>query len=69
MYFYVVLCIVCFVLFSMLFACICVLNYWHWVATQLQLNISYQILTTNNSSRKMATLDITEAIVVQIVNQ
>jgi hypothetical protein len=40
MYFYVVLCIVCFVTFSVLFACICVLYYCHRVATQLQLNIS-----------------------------
>jgi len=43
MYFCVVLCIVCFVSFSLLFICICVLNYCHWVATQLQLNISYHI--------------------------
>jgi len=42
MYFYV-LCIVCFVSFSVLFVCICVLNYCHRVATQLQLNISYHI--------------------------
>jgi hypothetical protein len=41
MYFCVVLCIVCFVSFSALFVCICVLNYRHRVATQLQLNISY----------------------------
>jgi len=41
MYFCVVLCIVCFVSFSVLFACICVLNYCHWLANQLQLNISY----------------------------
>ena len=41
MYFCVVLCIVCFVSFSILFVCICVLNYCHRVATQLQLNISY----------------------------
>jgi hypothetical protein len=41
MYFCVVLCIVCFVSFSVLFVCICVLYYCHRVATQLQLNISY----------------------------
>jgi len=29
--------------FSVLFVCICVLNYCHRVATQLQLNISYRI--------------------------
>jgi len=39
--FCVVLCIVCFVTFPVLFVCICVLNYCHRVATQLQLNISY----------------------------
>ena len=41
--FCVVLCIVCFVSFSVLFVCICVLYYCHRVATQLQLNISYHI--------------------------
>jgi hypothetical protein len=45
MYFCVVLCIVYFVSFSVLFACICVLNNCHRVATQLQLNISYHINT------------------------
>ena len=39
----VVLCILCFVSFSVLFLCICVLYYCHRVATQLQLNISYII--------------------------
>jgi hypothetical protein len=43
MYFCVVLCIVCFVSFSVLFVCICVLYYRHRLATQLQLNISYII--------------------------
>ena len=43
MYFCVVLSIVCFVSLSVLFVCICVLNYCHRVATQLQLNISYII--------------------------
>jgi len=43
MYFCVVLCIVCFVTYSVLFVCKCVLYYCHRVATQLQLNISYQI--------------------------
>ena len=38
-----VVCIVCFVSFSVLFVCICVLYYCHRVATQLQLNISYHI--------------------------
>ena len=44
MYFCVVLCIVCFVSFSVLFVCICVLYYCHRVATQLQLNI-YHIIS------------------------
>jgi len=44
MNFCVVLCIVCFVSLSVLFVCICVLNYCHRVATQLQLNISYHII-------------------------
>jgi hypothetical protein len=35
-YFCVVLCIDCFVSFSVLFVCICVLNYCHRLATQLQ---------------------------------
>jgi len=39
--FCVVLCIVCFVSFSVFFVCKCVLYYCHRVATQLQLNISY----------------------------
>jgi len=43
MYFCVVVCIVCFMSFSVLFVCICVLYYCHRVATQLQLNISYII--------------------------
>jgi hypothetical protein len=38
-----VLCIVCSVLFPVLFVCTCVLNNCHWVATQLQLNISIHI--------------------------
>ena len=41
-----------FVLFYVLFGCICVLNYCHRVATQLQLNISYHlkfILFWNNT--------------------
>jgi hypothetical protein len=44
MYFCVVICIVCFVTYSVSFLCICVLNYCHRVATQLQLNISYHII-------------------------
>ena len=51
----VVLCIVCFVTYSVLFVCICVLNYCHRVATQLQLNISYHIV----SYHKQKTLDCT----------
>ena len=45
-HFCVVLCTVCFVSFSVLFmcTCICVLNYCHRVATQLQLNI-YHIIS------------------------
>jgi hypothetical protein len=45
MYFCVVVCIVCFLLFSVLFVCICVLYYCHRVDTQLQLNISYHIIS------------------------
>jgi len=45
MYFCVVLYIVCFVSFPVLFVCICVLYYCHRVATQLQLNISYHIIS------------------------
>jgi len=37
------LCI--FVLFSVLFVCVCILYYCHRVATQLQLNISYHIIS------------------------
>ena len=40
-----VVCIVCFVSFSVLFVCICVLYYCHRVATQFQLNISYHIIS------------------------
>jgi hypothetical protein len=44
--FCVVLCIVCFVSFSVLFVCKCVLYYCHRVATQLQLtNLSYHIVS------------------------
>jgi predicted secreted protein len=43
--FCVVVRIVCFVSFSVLFVCICVLYYCHQVATQLQLNISYPIIS------------------------
>jgi len=44
MYFCAVLCIACFVTFPVLFVCMCVLNYCHRVATQLQLNIYHIIL-------------------------
>jgi len=50
MYFCVVLCISCFVSFSVLFVYICVLNYCHLVATQLQLNISYRIKRIRDES-------------------
>jgi len=52
MYFCVVLCIVCFVLFSVLFGCIGVLYYCHRAATQLQLNISYHMPEENRDSCK-----------------
>jgi len=46
--YFCVLCIVCFVTFSVLFVCICVLYYCHRVATQLQLtDISYIISIQN----------------------
>ena len=45
MYFCVVLGIVCLVTFCVLFVCICVLNYCHWVATQLQLNVTYHVIS------------------------
>jgi hypothetical protein len=41
--FCVVVCIYCFVSFSIFFVCICVLYYCHRLATQLQLNTSYHI--------------------------
>jgi hypothetical protein len=44
--FCVVICIVCFVSFSELFVCICVLYYCPQMATQLQLNISYHIISS-----------------------
>jgi len=43
--YFCVLCIVCFVTFPVLFVCRCVLNNCHRVATQLQLNISYHIIS------------------------
>jgi hypothetical protein len=42
--YFCVLCIVCFVSFSVLFVCICVLNNCHRVATQLQLTNIYHII-------------------------
>jgi hypothetical protein len=50
MYFCVVLCIVCFVTFPVLFVYICVLYYYHRVATQLQLNISYHTKHENTEN-------------------
>jgi len=52
--FCVVLCIFCFVSFSVLFVCVCVLYDCHRVATQLQLNIYHiiYISRTVNSSWK-----------------
>jgi hypothetical protein len=44
LFFCAFLCNVCFVSFSVMFVCICVLYYCHRVATQLQLNISYHII-------------------------
>jgi hypothetical protein len=41
--YFCVLRIICFVTFPVLFVCICVLNNCHWVAIQLQLNISNRI--------------------------
>jgi len=43
---YIPFCVFCFiVLFSVLLVCKCVLYYYHRMSTQLQLNISYRILT------------------------
>ena len=74
MYFCVVLSIVCFMTFSVLFVCICVLNYCHRVATQVQLNISYQFevqhcenLGSHNDAGENSSLLIYD--VVQIVMQ
>jgi len=52
MYFCVVVCIVCFVSISVLFVFICVLNYFHRVATQLQLNISYHNIKMHGTTVK-----------------
>jgi len=41
---------VCFMSFSVLFVCICVLYYCHRVANQLQLNISYHIISNQLTS-------------------
>jgi hypothetical protein len=48
--FCVVLCIVC---------VYCVLNYWHRVATQLQLNISYHIISLKQAYLKSLQLRTT----------
>jgi hypothetical protein len=65
MYFFcVVLCDVCFVTFSVLFVCVCVLNNCHRVATQLQLNISYHIIhmvyMINNEAKQQSIITLTE---------
>ena len=50
----VFVCIVCFVSFSVLFVCKCVLCYCHRMATQLQLtNISYHIISYHIISYQM----------------
>jgi len=51
MYFCVVPCIVCFVTFPVLFVCICVLNNYHRVVTQLQLK--YHIIYHTIISKKI----------------
>jgi hypothetical protein len=73
-YICVVLCIVCFVTFPVLFLCICVLNYCHRVATQLQLtNISYhktwcyiQACTAVTSHCVYETIPVPQLLVVSI---
>ena len=45
-----VLCIVCFMTFPVLFVCICVLNNFHRVATQLQLSIYHIIYMKNEEA-------------------
>jgi len=57
MYFCVVLCIICFVTYSVFFVFICELNYCHRVSTQLQLtNISYLIISTRGELKLLAQL-------------
>jgi hypothetical protein len=56
MYFCVVLCIVCFVSFSVLFVCICVLYYCHRVNTQLlSLTLVLQSLVNLGATYKTKT--------------
>jgi hypothetical protein len=53
MLFYVFLCCsmyCCFVTYPVLFVCVCVLNDCYWMATQLQLNISYHSSTLSSTS-------------------
>jgi hypothetical protein len=73
MHFYVVLCIICFVSFSVLFMCICVLNYCHRVATQLELNISYQIYHNARSHERqiyqVKTWNFTGELLMLIANR
>jgi hypothetical protein len=57
MYFCIVLCIFCFVSFSVLFECICVLYDCHRVATQLHLNISYHIISYIHRQRSQFFLE------------
>jgi hypothetical protein len=54
--YFCVLCTVCFVTFPALFVCICVLNNCHRVATQLQLNISYHIISYHSSKQVLTFL-------------
>jgi hypothetical protein len=56
--YFCILCIVCFVSFSVLLVCICVLNYYHWVATQLQLNISVSYINIENAKYSVSRVQL-----------
>jgi hypothetical protein len=60
-----VLCIVGFVMFLVLFLCICVLNNCHRVATQLQLNISYQKVQIRPGQNKGDHLHQSSALILE----